>query len=237
MSLTWRGPALVDEFVVNVGPLALIHPLLQKLDIAGIIDRHLPPDPQRELSHGQVLAVLLAARLSQPTALVNVAAWARKAGADILWNLPADKLNDDRLGRALDAFFEQRHSILGSVTAQALRVSELSLHRLHFDTTHLVLYGAYESSVPRPTIDLDRLRGDGQLGPAHITHGYLTKYHMIQVGMTSIVDELGSVPVFSECLDGNRNGHPTIREQYQLLRQHLPLPPDLLMVSDRGTFS
>jgi transposase len=237
MSFTWRdSPDIVDD-TVNIGPLALIYPLLQKLDVANIIDRHLPPDPQLEVSHGRVLSLLLAARLAQPTALVNVAGWAEEFGADILWNLPADKLNDDRLGRALDAFFEQRHSILASVTAQALRLSELSLHRLHFDTTHLVLYGAYESSVPRPAIDLDRLRGDSQLGPAHITNGYLTKYHMIQVGMTSIVDELGSIPVFSECLDGNRNGHPAIGEQYQLLRQHLPLPPDLLMVSDRGTFS
>jgi transposase len=237
MSFTWRdSPNVVDD-TVNIGPLALIYPLLQKLDVANIIDRHLPPDPQLEISHGRVLSLLLAARLAQPMALVNVAGWAEEFGADILWDLPADKLNDDRLGRALDAFFEQRHSIFASVTAQALGVTELFLQRLHFDTTHLVLYGAYESSVPRPTIDLERLRGDSQLGPAHITHGYLTKYHMLQVGMTSIVDELGSVPVFSECLDGNRNGHPAIGEQYQLLRQHLPLPPDLLMVSDRGTFS
>lgn len=237
MSFTWRdSPNVVDD-AVNIGPLALIHPLLLKLDVASIIDRHLPPDPQLEISHGRVLSLLLAARLAQPMALVNVAAWAEECGADILWNLPADKLNDDRLGRALDAFFEQRHSILASVTAQALRVTELSLQRLHFDTTHLVLYGAYESSRQRPIIDLDNLSGDSQLAPAHITHGYLTKYHMLQVGMTSIVDDLGSVPVFSECLDGNRNGHPAIREQYQFLRQHLPLPTDLLMVSDRGTFS
>lgn len=236
MTLTWHGSVSADE-VVNLGPLALIYPLLQELDVAAIIDRHLPPDPQLEFSHGQVLSLLMAARLSQPTALVNVAAWAEKTGADILWNLPADKLNDDRLGRALDVFFEQRHSILAGVTSQALHVTELSLGRLHFDTTHLILYGAYDSSTPRPTIALDQLRGDDQLPPAHITNGYLTKHHMIQVGVTSVVDERGALSIFSECLDGNRNGHTGIREQYQLLGRHLPLPNGLLMVSDRGTFS
>jgi hypothetical protein len=30
--------------------LALIQPLLDQLDFAGIIDRHLPPDPQLEFS-------------------------------------------------------------------------------------------------------------------------------------------------------------------------------------------
>jgi hypothetical protein len=52
-----------------------------------------PPDPQLKFSHGQVLSLLLAARLCQPTVLANIPAWARKIGADILWNLPADKLD------------------------------------------------------------------------------------------------------------------------------------------------
>ena len=33
------------------------------LDIAAIIDRHLPPDPQLAFSHGRILSLLLAARL------------------------------------------------------------------------------------------------------------------------------------------------------------------------------
>lgn len=236
MTLTWHGSACHDD-IVNVGPLALIHPLLHKLDLAGIIDRHLPADPQLQCAYGQVLSLLVAARLSQPTALVNVADWADKTGADILWDLPVDKLNDDRLGRALDAFFEQRHSILASVTVQALGLVELSLDRLHFDTTHVTFYGSYASSRPRPIIALEDLRGDDALPPAHITNGYLTQHHMLQVGMTSVVDQRGAVPIFSACLDGNRNGHTAIREQVQLLDQHLRLPTGTLMISDRGTFS
>ncbi len=38
--------------------------------------------------------------------------WATQSGAEILWDMPPEKITDDRLGRALDAFFEQRHSIL-----------------------------------------------------------------------------------------------------------------------------
>ena len=96
MAFTWHGTART-EAVVNLGPLALIQPLLDQLDIAGIIDRHLPPDPQLEFSHGQVLSLLLAARLCQPTALINLPAWAERTGADILWNLPADKLKEDAI--------------------------------------------------------------------------------------------------------------------------------------------
>jgi transposase len=238
VAFTWLGTAATPN-VVNAGPLALIEPLLDKLDIEAIIDRHLPPDPQLEFSHGQVLRVLLAARLCQPTALVNVAGWAQMTGADIFANIPAEKLNDDRLGRALDAFFEQRHSILGSVTAQALNLTGLPLTRLHFDTTDLVFSGAYEASKPRP----DRTQtspfiGDRLLDPAHICHGYTSDRKMIQAGQLAIVDELGALPVLGHCLDGNRNGHPAIHETFQLAQHHLPMPKsDVLMVSDRGTCS
>jgi hypothetical protein len=236
MAIAWQGAAVADD-VVNLGPLALIHPLLQRLDVAAVIDRHLPPDPQLEYSHGQVLSLLLAARFSEPTALINVPAWAEKTGAELLWNIPADKLNDDRLGRALDAFFEQRHSILASVTDNALRWAELSFERLHFDTTHLVFYGAYAGSSPRPLTAPEPLLGDGTLPPAHICHGYLTPYKMLQVGLTAVVDDLGAVPVLCHVLDGNRNGHTAIQEQFDLLTQHGPLPDPVLFVSDRGTFS
>jgi transposase len=236
MAIAWQGAAVTDE-ILNVGPLALIQPLLQRLDVSGVIDRHLPPDPQLEFSHGQVLSLLLAARLSKPTALINVPAWAEKSGAELLWNIPADKLNDDRLGRALDAFFAQRHSILAGVTDNVLRWAELSLDRLHFDTTHLIFYGAYAGSAPRPPRTRETLLDNGELPPAHITHGYLSGHKMLQVGLTAVVDELGALPVHCHVLDGNRNGHPAIKEQFDLLNVHLTLPDQVLFVSDRGTFS
>src|SRR6185437_6569846 len=94
MAQAWHGPTLTDD-TRQLGSLALIAPLLQRLDVAAIIDRHLPPDPQLAFSHGQILSLLLAARLCRPTALINVPAWAADTAADLLWDIPADALNDD----------------------------------------------------------------------------------------------------------------------------------------------
>ncbi len=236
MAQAWHGPTLADD-TLALGPLALIAPLLQRLDIANLIDRHLPPDPQLAFSHGRVLSLLLAARLCQPTALINVPTWAQDSGADLLWDIPAVSLNDDRLGRALDAFFTQRHSILTAVAAQALHLAELPLKSLHFDTTHLIFYGAYEASQPRPETTPWPPAGGSEVPPAHITHGHGDDAKLIQVGVTSIVDELGAVPILGQCLDGNRNGHTAIREQCDWLLEENLLRPGTLMVSDRGTFS
>jgi transposase len=73
--------------------------------------------------------------------------------------------------------------------------------------------------------------------PAHITHGYGDDAKLIQVGLTSVVDELGAVPLLGQCLDGNQNGHTAIRQQCDWLLAEGLLRPGSLMISDRGTFS
>ena len=117
MAFTWYGNQTGDEGC-NLGSLAVVWPLLERMNVAGIIDRHLPADPQAEFSHGTILSLLVAARLYSPVALSNVAEWAGEAGADILWDMPPEKINDDRLGRSLEKFFDQRHSILASLAMQ-----------------------------------------------------------------------------------------------------------------------
>jgi transposase len=226
-----------QQTLVNFASLGILIPLLDKLNLAQIIDRHLPTDPQAEFSHGTVLQVLLAARLHHPTALVHVADWAAEHGVEYLCNIPADKLNDDRLARSLDALFEHRHAVLAEVTCAVLRLTKLDLQRCHFDPTHLVLYGAYEDSEPRPQTPLELLIDQLKHSPAHITRGYQSKYKLLQLGLTSVVDDLGAVPVACHLYDGNRNGHSGIKEQYFLLQKFLQLPDQLLLVSDRGTCS
>ena len=232
-----------DDTTLNFGPLALVAPLLQELRIASIMDQHLVADPRLEFSHGQVLSLLLAARLCEPNALIHISNWAHTHGADILWDIPAEKLNDDRLGRALDAFFTKRHSIIADATLRALELAELSLDRLHFDTTDLHFCGVYQDSVPRSLQD-DLLKTDQRpmpsdclLPPAHITKGYLSDRRMIHVGVTSVVDDQGCVPIFCHPVDGNRNGYTAIHEQLELLNDHLALPQGMQLVSDRGTYS
>jgi hypothetical protein len=236
MATAWLAPT-TSENTLAFGPLALVAPLLQRLDLAALIDQHLPPDPQLAYSHGRVLSLLLAARLAQPTALINIPTWARATGADLLWDIPADDLNDDRLGRALDAFFTQRHSIQAAVAARTLELAELSGQRLHFDPTHIVFAGAYEASQPRPDSTPWPPRCSADVAPAHITHGYAADEKLIHVGITAAVDHLGAVPLLGQCLDGNLTNHTAIAQQTEWLFDLGLLRAGSLLVSDRGTFS
>ena len=241
MAITWYGNQSTAESC-NFGALAVVWPLLERMGVASIIDRHLPADPQAEYDHGSVLTLLMAARLYNPVALINVPKWAAESGADILWDIPVEKLNDDRLGRSLDAFFTQRHSILASVALHVSHDFGIPLSELHYDPTHVVLHGAYESSEPRDGVVADdRVLSDDALPAAHITQGRPMSgapndVQLIHVGLCTLVDELGPLPIFGHTVAGNQNGHTAVTEQLALIKKLLK-PPALTMISDRGTFS
>jgi transposase len=241
MTLAWYGNQ-ADIDACSFGALAVIWPLLERMKIAQLIDQHLPADPRAEFSHGKVLSLLIAARLYRPTALVNVAEWAEDSGADLLWQMPVEKINDDRLGRSVQAFFSQRHSILGHLALHVAQEFDVPLSELHYDPTHILFEGAYEGAEPRAgVLGAEQIRSDASLPPAHITKGRGTDDApdgalMIHAGLCTHVDAFGPVPLFGHTVDGNQNGHTAVAEQFALLRKHLR-PTELTLFSDRGTFS
>jgi transposase len=237
---TWYGNQ-TDVEGAALGALAVIEPMIQRINLAGVINQHLPADVQAEFDHGTVLSLLTAARLYSPVALSNVADWAQNSGADILWNIPVEKLNDDRLGRSLDAFFTQRHSILATLALHVAATFDIPLNRLHYDPTHILFTGAYGAAAPREEPDDGKTLIDAALDPAHITKGRTMDdapkgTRMVHAGLTTFIDELGPLPIFGHTIDGNRNGRTGIRQQLALIRKLLK-PQKFTMISDRGTFS
>lgn len=239
--VTWYGNQSSAESC-NFGKLAVVWPLLDRMNVAGIINRHLPADQRAEFDHGTVLSLLIAARLYHPVALVNVASWASESGADILWDIPVEKITDDRLGKSLDAFFTQRHSILASLALHVSREFSLPISEVHYDPTHILLHGAYEESEARGDLqEGETVRSNDDLPPPHITQGrpmsdVPSDVRMIHAGLCTVVDEFGALPIFGHTVAGNQNGHTAVAEQLALVKKHLR-PPELTMISDRGTFS
>lgn len=227
----------------NLGKLAVIAPMLERIKLKDIINQHIPADEQAEFDHGAILSLMLAARLYSPVAMSNVGEWAEKSGADIYFGIPIDKLNDDRIGRSLDAFFDQRHSILGAVALHVAEEFKIPLSELHYDPTHVLFEGAYNGAAKRDgVVGEEGIRSNDSLEPAHITKGRGTDDApqgalMIHVGLLTAIDQkLGPLPLFGHTIDGNQNGHTGIHEQTALIDEFLKLS-HTTMISDRGTFS
>lgn len=131
----------------EVGPLLLVRHFLERLELGPTIGRILPQRSRAQLSVGEVVCALVASRLCSPSPLYDVAGWASGAAVAELFGIPAQLLNDDRLGRALEALAPEAERLRGEVCLRAIERFGADAARLHLDLTTLRVTGAYEDSA------------------------------------------------------------------------------------------
>jgi transposase len=131
----------------ELGPLLLVHHFSEALGIGAEVDRLLPERGRHKLSAGEVVVALIASRLCSPSPLYDVAGWASGAALQELFGIPHQLLNDDRLGRCLEALQRHAEELRGAVMLRAIERFGLDAARLHLDLTALRVAGAYERSA------------------------------------------------------------------------------------------
>jgi hypothetical protein len=131
----------------HVGPLLLVHHYLARLRLVELVDAAAPMRGRAMLTHGEVIAALVANRLCGPAPLYDVAGWASSAAMAELFGVPAGLLNDDRLGRALEALAPVAEQVRGELALAAAARCSADLSRLHLDMTAVRFTGGYEGSA------------------------------------------------------------------------------------------
>lgn len=131
----------------EVGPLLLVRHFVELLGIGEAVDRLLPRRGRSQLSVGEVVCALIASRLASPSPLYDVAGWASQAAVQELFGIPSALLNDDRLGRGLEALAPVAEEVRGAVMLQTIERFGQDAARLHLDLTTLRVAGAYETSA------------------------------------------------------------------------------------------
>jgi hypothetical protein len=208
-----------------LGALPVIAAFCRRLDIAGIIDRACPVREVALLSHGQVVEALVANRLTSPTPLVHVSDWAREWAVAEVWGIDPAWLNDDRLGRALDAIAPELDRIVGSVGAQAIAAFGLDVSRLHWDLTSISLYGAYpdpNDAFPTPRYGHPK--------------DHRADLKQVQTGLATTGDPDGGIPIFHRAYDGGAGEVAQVIDAMTRLKA-LAGPRRLLLVGDSKLIS
>ncbi|MHA6757894.1 IS1634 family transposase [Streptacidiphilus sp. PAMC 29251] len=135
-------PSVVER---RLGALPASAEFLRRLDVAGVIDDLCPVREVAHLTHGQVIEVLVANRLSAPASLVRVGDWAQEWAVEPVFGIEPGLLNDDRIARALDAIAPRLEQITGTVAARAIAEFGIDVARLHWDMTSISLHGDHAS--------------------------------------------------------------------------------------------
>jgi transposase len=130
-----------------VGPLLVVAHYLRALDVAGIVDAAVPRRGRALAGHGEIACVLAASRLCSPAPLYDIAGWASSAAVAELLGTPAALLNDDRLGRSLEALAKVAEDVRGQLLLTAVRgFPAADASRLHLDLTAVRFAGHYGGS-------------------------------------------------------------------------------------------
>jgi hypothetical protein len=115
----------------QLGALPVLYALLEVLHIREIINRYCPSDAQ--VDHGAVAVVLILNRLMAPRALVRVADWVTQTVLTQTLGVSAEKLNDDRLGRTLDAMALHEREIGLDIVNAALVQFDIDVSFIFYD--------------------------------------------------------------------------------------------------------
>ena len=202
----------VSEYATqDLGHLGLAAGMCKELKIAETIDRLLPPT-EKHISHGNAVCAMVLNGLgfvNQQLYLVPEFFRNKPVERLIGPGITAEQLNDDTLGRTLDAIYEGNPTeIYASVAVQSCLLLGLKPRFAHMDSTSFHTDGRYNS---------DHAPEEGVI---QITKGYSRDHRpeLNQCVLNLISESQASIPIHMSAANGNSEDKKGFRE---LLNKHI----------------
>ena len=196
-----------------IGPLVLTTLFLRCLGLRETINRLCPVAAQANLDYGLVAELVVQCRLTDPRALYDMPGWAAQYEIAALYPDvdEANQLNDDRVGRLLDALYERRAMVWGEVIARAARAYAIDMSRLHADTMPIKFAGLFADQPVDDTVP--------RLEPGYNPQGEWVQ----QLKLFALAAGDGRLPVWFDALSGGTGDSPTYVPQFEAFCQHASL--------------
>jgi transposase len=195
----------------DLGHLGLVAGMCKELKIAETIDHLLPPT-EKQVSHGiAVCAMVLNGLGFVNQRLYLVPEFFRNKPVERLLGpgITADQLNDDTLGRTLDAIYASNPTeVYASVAANSCEILGLKPQYAHLDSTSFHVDGRYNADDPPKE------------GVIWITKGYSRDHRpeLNQCILNLIVESQASIPIYMSAASGNSDDKTGFRS---LLQTHI----------------
>jgi transposase len=217
-----------DSSILSIGHLGIVAGAYDSLQIADVIDTALPKTRHHNLTHSQVLKAMvlnglgfIERRLYLFPDFFDDIAVERLLGEGIT----RDHLNDDVLGRTLDAIAAYGPTeLFNEIVAECLLPTDFGSHCIHVDTTNFSVTGAYEP-------DLD-------VGEIAITYGHPKdgRWDLKRFVLGMAANQYG-VPLFLQTFSGNESDKETILTIIQHLKENLNSDEKVYHVADSAFYT
>lgn len=185
----------------DVGAVPLLNVFFERLRLKELIEKHVPAlDKRQKVVPAICLLVLIRNLLISRLPLYDIPQWA-KAFDPVLLGLPgplAKHLNDDRIGRSLDALFRcDVDTLITAVVTHAVDEFDINTDQIHNDGTALSVEGNYPDATGETRFGRDTHR---------ITYGHHKKdgradMKQLLYILTTTAD--GFIPIWVNIDDGN----------------------------------
>jgi transposase len=192
----------------RVGGLPIIRAVIERMRLRQILYEYIPAHGNEVIPAVESLMMVIYNLVMGKAPLYELEQWVASIDRRCIGyeNLPCDKFNDDRFGRALDKLFmANRSSLMTKLVATAVKEFGLDMSQIHNDSTTIKACG----SIPgRTSTGLELKRGHSK--------GYRPDLKQLVYNLSITAD--GAVPVHHHCYPGNRTDDTTHIETWNVLR-------------------
>jgi len=192
--------------------------LWNRLGLSTFCQEHIPSG-REEISWSIMAAVLTLARFCAPSSELQIAeSWYAKTALEDLVGVPAEKINDDRLYRALDALLPQKDALCQHLQKRYGELFGTTFDFLIYDVTSTYFEGSGKRN-------------------ARAKRGYSrdSRFDCVQVCIGLVTSSEG-LPLGFEVFDGNRVDVTTVEDIIELMEGKYG-KANRVWVMDRGMVS
>ena len=209
---------VLKKYVIGAHPI--IQHYMEKLKISDIIGSYMPHDARQKLGIEKTLCVLIHNILTTHTPMYEISNWLKPIDEESvgLDSIECDYINDNRIGNALDKFYEGRHKdIFFRLALRAIKLFELDCNQIHQDTTSITFAGKYQTWHMSPLAIFGKNKD------------HRPDLKQLVLGMSVTSD--GAVPLLHKIYDGNQTDDTLHIGNHKRLRKLLQRT-DFIYVAD-----
>jgi transposase len=212
----------------SIDHLGIVSGICDKIKLVEIIDSIIPKTNTMQLSVGTRIKAMIINGLGftgRPLYITEDFYKTKPVTILLGKGVNADQLNDDALGRALDALYKNdAEYVFTRVAAEAIRTYNITIKTTHYDTTTISVDGKY----------------DQEDGEQIVKFGYSKdlRNDLKQIVLGALAANDGGIPLLVKILPGNTSDSKHFKNTLQILKENAFVEnPEFKLVFDSAGYN